>query len=86
MLLHMLHSKARLSDCLAALSANDTLLLLDDAATLDGSALIDAPCTVILLVRDAASHGANASRPFPSIDVDEWVALVFRSQHSLTWN
>ena len=86
MLLHMLHSRARLPDCLAMLSAQDALLLLDDAAKLDESALIDAPCPVMLLASDDEHHGADSSRPFRCIDVDEWVSLVFRSQHSLTWN
>jgi len=84
MVLHHLYGRKQLADCLALVSADDTVLIMD-AGLLEvaSDALTTLPCAVMLL-DDAESRGADHTG-LSVIDTTGWLDLVYQYPHSMSW-
>lgn len=88
MALHTLQDPALLERCLAALTPDDTLLLIDSAVYLAASdqTLARAPCPVYVLQSDIATAGIDAeSLSVTLASEDDWVTLSEKHRQHVAW-
>jgi hypothetical protein len=83
MVLHHLYGQQQLQDCLALLTNDDTLLVMDAELLEVTDALESLPCSVMLL-GDSEPNGAN-NGSLPVIDTTGWMELVSQHPHSMSW-
>jgi hypothetical protein len=83
MVLHHLYGQQQLQDCLALLTNDDTLLVMDAELLEVTDALESLPCSVMLL-DDSEPNGAN-NGSIPIIDTTGWIELVSQHPHSMSW-
>ena len=83
MVLHLLYGQQQLQDCLALLTNDDTLLVMDAELLAVTDALESLPCSVMLL-DDSEPNGAN-NGSIPIIDTTGWIELVSQHPHSMSW-
>ena len=84
MTLHMLFGCAQLENCLALLTANDTLMVIDYSAL---EALKACPATLPcdLVVLEEASSELLSHKGLALIDTAGWLELVCQYPHSMSW-
>jgi hypothetical protein len=83
MVLHLLYGQQQLQDCLALLTNDDTLLVMDAKLLEVTDALESLPCSVMLL-DDSEPNGAN-NGSLPIINTTGWIELVSQHPHSMSW-
>jgi hypothetical protein len=84
MVLHMLYGRQQMEDCVALLTANDTLLVMDARVWEQvGESLGGLPCPVALL--DNASAQSAPEDAVARINTCDWLELVCRHPHSMSW-
>jgi sulfur relay protein TusB/DsrH len=77
-------STNRLSDVLNLASAQDKVLLRQDAVYLmTRGQLNHLPCPIYCLALDAAARGAIISEPFTALNDSEWLDLVLQAKQQL---
>jgi len=84
MTLHMLFGCAQLENCLALLGASDTLMVMHkDALESLSVAKVATPCNVVVL--EGASSGPDINERFALIDTADWLELICKYPHSMSW-
>ena len=82
-----LAAATRLDTLLAALSADDCVLLLDDGVLWAAHPRWDAGCAapVYVLADQARARGATLQSGIQAIDTAQWLALACQHERCLTW-
>ena len=84
MVLHMLYGTEQLPECLALLTSDDSVIVMEPATGLvDLKTLSSLPCPVFEL--DATALEASDDDSLPRISIATWVELATRHPHSMTW-
>ena len=84
MVLHLLYGQHQVEDCLALVSAQDTLLVMDsNVLELIGDSLSSVPCDVKVLDESAAKGAYNGDATV--IDTAGWIELLSQHPHSMSW-
>ena len=89
MVLHMLHSSRQLDTCLALLSEQDTLLVMDPSVVLAQPGRFEGlPCSVSVLCEpsQAKSHTNSNLMAAKVISHAEWVELACAHPHNMAWS
>lgn len=74
----------RLAEILSLASAEDKVLLRQEAVYLMTSGLLNQlPCTVYCLATDAAVRGIPISEPFTALNDSQWLDLVLQAKQQL---
>ncbi|MDF3126644.1 DsrH/TusB family sulfur metabolism protein [Rheinheimera sp. 1928-s] len=77
-------SHHQLSDVLSLVTAEDKVLLRQEAAYLmKTNQLNQLPCAVYCLVTDAAVRGLVISEPFTALNDSQWLELVLQAEQQL---
>ncbi|EED35357.1 hypothetical protein NOR51B_1302 [Luminiphilus syltensis NOR5-1B] len=85
MALHQLQNAALLDHCLDALSADDTLLVLDGGCSVIEQ-ISAPPCPVLILEEASATVASkNLSIDLQVISYDQWVSLVTQHAVQVVW-
>ncbi len=84
MILHMLFGRQQLQDCLALITGEDTLLVMDCAVFEQaGESLKGLPCSIFLL--EDPTNDAKACDGVTRINHCDWIELVSSHAHSMSW-
>ena len=84
MTLHMLFGCAQLENCLALLTANDTLMVIDYSALKPlKAASAKLPCDLVVL--GEASSELRSHKGLALIDTVGWLELICQHPHSMSW-
>lgn len=77
-------SHHQLPDLVSIASADDKLLLRQEAVYLMNSGQLNAmPCPVYCLATDAAVRGVVISEPFTALNDSQWLELVLQTKQQL---
>lgn len=84
MMLHMLYGTAELPECIALLTSADSVIVMEPATVIiDTKILSSLPCPAFAL--DTAALTSTDEKNLPRISMAQWVELISRHAHSMTW-